>query len=154
MRLTLLAALISAVLASHASAQISAGPMGPFAVVDANGKLLGGWLTDDGGSTYVSISTSSGAAFIELTNFDQPSLEYSLREATFLYFRTNDCTGQVYYSTSIVHPNRHLDGGPLLLIGPESKLYEVSVPPILPSSEPIYSRLQVTCPNLSYQSLS
>ena len=39
MRLTLLAALISATLASHASAQISAGPLGPL-------NFLSAWISE------------------------------------------------------------------------------------------------------------
>jgi hypothetical protein len=126
MRLTLLAALISAVLASHASAQISAGPVGPFAVVDDTGKLVGGVLDYDesaGIEVLVSIGTTQGSGFVEIRDHDSPSVLSSFFTSS-LYFATNDCTGQAF--TEELKPS--VDGGFGLAVTSDLKVYAATGP--------------------------
>ena len=68
--------LILVALATPAAAQISAGPTGGRALVDDNGKLIGGLhdLPFGGYFLQVAISTAQGSGlgplFFDLTNFD------------------------------------------------------------------------------------
>ena len=128
MRSALLALLLQLPLASSAAAQISVGPSGPFALVDDNGKLVGGVLgafPNVGGDAYVSLTTPQGSGSVRLHNEGVGALEFELKG---ILFTTSDCSGQAYVQMDGFPPG--INGGPSLEIGWNSILYASSGPPV------------------------
>jgi len=96
------------VFAMPAAAQITAGPMGPFAVVDDNGKLMGGFDSSNsyGPTGSVSIETPLGSGFVSLKGGSLLGFDDDVPNHT--YFTTSDCTGQAYGQLGSGRP---VDGG-------------------------------------------
>jgi hypothetical protein len=70
-----------------ATAQITAGPPGPFVMVDDNGKLIGG-VAGIARQDVVSLDTSQGDGFIPYEYLDGV-YQFRLED---LYFVSSDCT--------------------------------------------------------------
>jgi len=103
--LRFLLTLILVALATPAAAQISAGPTGGLAVVDDNGKLLGGAVFFFG-TTVVNLGTPQGSLLVRLADNQDAYPGFGEIE---LLFTNADCTGQAYSSGGNV---QRLDGGP------------------------------------------
>lgn len=124
----LLATLVLLAFAMPAAAQISAGPVGPFAAVDDNGKLIGGLWTTEAGNAHVTLSTAEGNALVRLGYVDSatgtiPS-DAAWSSRYDIYFTTADCTGQAYVSGG----GPILDGGPRFVVDHDLILYKLSGP--------------------------
>ena len=121
----LLATLVLLALAMPAAAQISAGPVGPLAMVDDNGKLLGGATPGDpfGDGWAVTLSTSHGSGFVYWGEFDG-IVRFGTRT---IYFTSSDCTGE---GNTEVHdfPLFGIDGGSRLVVSSDSILYAEAGP--------------------------
>jgi len=115
--------------ATPAGAQISAGPTGGLAVVDDNGKLIGGFMGPIGSAVdpYVTLNTPQGSGFIQLfgaTLSDGAYSGFSINNEP-VYFATPDCTGQAHFAFSSFSP---VLNGMRLVQGLEQTLYASSEP--------------------------
>jgi len=135
-------ALVVAVLAGgSAGAEFTAGPTGPFVLVDATGKLMGG-LASHAGLDSVAISTPEGNAYVGVVkdlypvDGEQPGGLITGFKAGTIYFLTVDCSGQAY-SRDFLYPS--VDGGPLLVVGHDFIAYQVTG--VLQENVPVASYL-------------
>jgi len=118
----LLATSLLLLFAIPAGAQITPGPLGPFAIVDDNGKLLGGADAIREFTWFVSLSTPQGTGFLLLLNLDPGEFGTNA-----IRFPTTDCSGQAYTLLATVGGEFYpaFDGDFGLTIGPNSTLYAV-----------------------------
>ena len=106
-----------------AAATISAA-LGPYAVADSSGKLVGGLLDlpYDGADLNfrIALNTPAGTGTIAV---NANTGEFS---SNYLFFTTPDCTGQVWGPEPAWYPR--IDDGPELVVGPLQTLYAVTGP--------------------------
>jgi hypothetical protein len=123
-KLALLAAILL-MTAPVASAQITAGPVGPFAMVDAEGDLIGGAIPTAGSAAIpywaVALSTSLGRGFVSVLLIGEEGQQLLSFQEEELLFTSNNCTGQAYVRLQ----NAGLDGGRGLAVN-NQVLYAVS----------------------------
>ena len=112
--------------AMPAGAQISAGPTGGLALVDDNGKLIGGFHgAENPLNAAVTLSTPPGSGILGLVGFAGRTFAGFLPSSSF--FTTADCTGQAYGAQGFYPP---LNGN-LLHLGLDQTLYTSSEPECL-----------------------
>lgn len=121
-KLTILVATLL-MIASVASAQITAGPVGPFAMVDADGHLMGGAVPQD--FWLVALNTPAGSGFVKVSPSTSQGPLDTIVGTHAIFFTSTDCTGQAY--TTQARTEEPINGGAKLAVN-STTLYTVQEP--------------------------